>query len=223
MTEQAPIKMNPFEELCQRGIREGWCWRIPCTTCRAYEYRRSLQHLRTGNRIGRNDHDYPRERLGWWHFNFDPLNESSSPEERRKYKAAEAEVEKGFRVLENVLCDASLWNIATDYWQCYADRTVDRMSMGRNHWLACIGIALDECPSRKVTESWITQLSQMSGGCSKFLSDIWFDSEKLLRWTDLEQFEFRIVRRKSPVESRVDQEDLAQYWEEYREFFREDK
>jgi len=220
MTEQAPIEMNPFEEVCQKGIREGWHG-MACPTCMAYKYRRSLKHLRTGNRIGRNDHDYPRERLGWWHFNFDPLNESSSPEERRKYKAAEAEVEKGFRILENVLCDASLMNIATDYWQCYADRTIDRTE--RNHWLVCIGIALDECPSRKVTESWITQLSQMLGWRSKFLSDIWFDSEKLLRWTDLEQFDSRIGRHKSPVKSRVDQEDVAQYWEEYREFVREGK
>jgi len=37
-----------FEGLCILASREGWCWRIPCTTCRNEDFRLALRELSEG-------------------------------------------------------------------------------------------------------------------------------------------------------------------------------
>ena len=102
--------------------------------------------------------------------------------------------------IEDVLSTASLQNISSHYETKLSDsisRSIHRL--GGADWLGYLGLALLHHPSRKVTESWASQLIELlpnnSAPISK-LENILANPKMFLRWQFLEDIETALIGRK---------------------------
>ena len=102
--------------------------------------------------------------------------------------------------IEDVLSTASIKNISSHYETKLSDpisRSTHRL--GRADWLGYLGLALRYHPSRKVTESWASQLIELLPNNSAPISEletILANPNMLLRWQFLEVIETALIRRK---------------------------
>ena len=102
--------------------------------------------------------------------------------------------------IEDVLSTASLQNISSHYKTKLSDPTYRSIHrLGRADWLGYLGLALLHHPSRKVTESWASQLIELlpnnSAPISK-LENILANPKMLLRWQFLEDIEAVLIQPK---------------------------
>ena len=100
--------------------------------------------------------------------------------------------------IEDVLSSASIQNISNNY-ELKLIRYSGIHRLGRADWLGYLGLALLHHPSRKVTESWASQLIELlpnnSAPISK-LENILANPKILLRWRFLEDIETVLIGRK---------------------------
>ena len=102
--------------------------------------------------------------------------------------------------IEDVLSTASLQNISSHYETKLSDpirRNIYRL--GGADWLGYLGLALRHHPSRKVTESWASQLIELLPNHSTpvlILENILANPKLLLRWQFLEDIETALIGRK---------------------------
>jgi AAA+ ATPase superfamily predicted ATPase len=142
---------NAFEAMCELA-QEGWCWRLPCTTCGNHSFRSGFLALSRGGHPDTEDW-LPKlakqyTNWGWWGY-------------------SESEIE----FLIDVLSDASIRNIANRYDQIVANDPYKNYYFRKTafpDWLGYMGQALHEieCSEhwkkcRRLTMSWIPQLIEI--------------------------------------------------------------
>ncbi len=166
--------MNQYEELCKLASNESWCWKLFCTTCGHIHFRYAFSELAAGrspdepNWIIHNGNTKFSNSLG-------PLPRFYTEEQKHEVSA--------------ICAKANLSSIAN---VCkFPD------------WLGYLGLILkhmytDKEPYRELSESWVSQLSDMvppGSAAHNRLSEI-TKHKKLLRIQDLELCESSMVYKK---------------------------
>lgn len=140
---------NPFEALCAIASRDGWCWKIPCTTCANQQFRTGLTLISCNVPLGLWDH-----RNRQWPG---VLPGSRAFESHFLLRVAESEH------LGDVLANANLQTIRAEFKDQHRANTP--MS---EDWLGYLGVALEwplflRVHHERVGHSWRKQLDQMAG------------------------------------------------------------
>ena len=171
---------NAFEALCALASREGWCWKMACTTCGHMVFRYGFMELSKGKHPDASDWIVRSDNKHQLYREVDPVwgcsGQSHDPSKEDQIK------------LISILSRASILRISK---QCRFPA-----------WLGYLGLGLSytepiEAEVKQLTESWKPQLPKLlpsDGNVMHLLRLTLFDSdESQLRWQDMERVEEALI------------------------------
>lgn len=169
---------NPFEALCALASLFGWCWKIPCTTCRNQQFQIGLTLI--ARNLPLEEWVQPRDRWPNWQ----PRPDWLIGPPRRRPQLNEVEAIR----LSDVLANANLHSIRADYKNRHEGNEYLPIM---EDWLGYLGVGMfrPSLPSEyreHVGTSWQRQLDQLTGIKSNELRSITFE--------ELEEYEHRFFR-----------------------------
>jgi hypothetical protein len=171
---------NAFEALCALASREGWCWKMVCTTCGHMVFRYGFMELSKGKHPDASDWIVHWDNKYQLHRMIDPVwgcsGQSDDPSKEDQIK------------LISILSRASILRISR---QCRFPA-----------WLGYLGLGLSytepvESQAKQLTTSWKPQLLNLitnNTNVMHLLKLTLFDSDhSQLRWQDLERVEKALI------------------------------
>ena len=167
---------NAFEALCSLASKEGWCWKINCTTCGHMYFRYGIHEILLGK--------HPESSCWVVSAHHPVLLRGGQPSELgsvpSRWKPWPIEEQ---RHLTEILVTANIWTVASEC--TYPD------------WLGYLGLGLKyseeaEREARAITKSWAPQLLDLRAHiphAATLLQNILYRSDRVISWRTLEGLE----------------------------------
>ena len=171
---------NAFEALCALASREGWCWKMACTTCGHMVFRYGFMELSKGKHPDAPDWIVHWDNKYQLYRKIDPVwgcsAQSHDPSKEDQIK------------LISILSRASILRISK---QCRFPAWLGYLGLGLSY------TELAESEVKQLTASWKPQLLKLlssNANVMHLLRLTLFDSDvSQLRWQDLERVEKALI------------------------------